>query len=181
LRDYLYFSLPGQRSRWKVRSYLNLVITMGIGGLWHGASLNFLIWGLLHGAGLAGLRFWQTLRGSSKPSPSFPSRLLRGLATFHFVTFAWIFFRASNVGTAREILRQIASPKFTMANVTPSFLFILAIAVAAHFVPENWYACSLRVFSASPSYVQAAAIALLVLAIQQVANTGAAPFIYARF
>ena len=58
LRDYLYFSLPGKRS--KVMPYLNLIITMVIGGLWHGASWNFVIWGALHGIGLAAVRLWQT-------------------------------------------------------------------------------------------------------------------------
>ena len=53
LRDYLYFSLPGLRSKWKIFTYLNLIVTMVLGGLWHGASWNFVIWGLLHGVGLA--------------------------------------------------------------------------------------------------------------------------------
>src|SRR5260370_419020 len=53
LRDYLYFSLPGLRSRWKIVPYVNLVITMLLGGLWHGATWNFAIWGLLHGFALA--------------------------------------------------------------------------------------------------------------------------------
>src|SRR5271165_5073575 len=97
LRDYLYFSLPGLRSRWKIFAYLNLVITMALGGVWHGVTVNFLIWGLLHGSGLAALRFHQTLRGASKPSSTIPARLLRGLATFHFVLLAWIFFRADSM------------------------------------------------------------------------------------
>src|SRR5262249_42160720 len=63
LRDYLYFSLGGARSKW--RPYLNLMITMVLGGLWHGAGWNFVIWGALHGAGLAIVRVWQTLRGTA--------------------------------------------------------------------------------------------------------------------
>jgi alginate O-acetyltransferase complex protein AlgI len=58
LRDYLYFSLPGLRSRWKGFSYLALIVTMAIGGLWHGAGWTFLIWGLWHGCGLAAQRWW---------------------------------------------------------------------------------------------------------------------------
>jgi alginate O-acetyltransferase complex protein AlgI len=181
LRDYLYFSLPGLRSRWKVFTYGNLVITMALGGLWHGVSVNFLIWGLLHGLGLAVVRFQQTLRGNAKPSAAMPARLLRGIATFHFVAFAWIFFRAPSLEIAREILSQIASFTFSFGSVEPAFVLILAIAAAAHFIPKDWYDLSLRLFSASPSYVQATAMALLVIAIQYVANTGAAPFIYTRF
>ncbi len=63
LRDYLYFSLPGKRS--KVMPYVNLIITMVIGGLWHGASWNFVIWGALHGTGLAAVRVWQAYRKKS--------------------------------------------------------------------------------------------------------------------
>ena len=58
LRDYLYFSLPGKRS--KVMPYFNLIITMVIGGLWHGASWTFVIWGALHGVGLAAVRYAQS-------------------------------------------------------------------------------------------------------------------------
>ena len=61
LRDYLYFSLPGKRT--KVMPYLNLVITMILGGLWHGVTWNFAIWGALHGSALAATRLWQALRG----------------------------------------------------------------------------------------------------------------------
>jgi alginate O-acetyltransferase complex protein AlgI len=181
LRDYLYFSLPGLRSRWKVFAYLNLVITMASGGLWHGASVNFLIWGVLHGVGLAALRAYQNVRGTAKSSPSLTSRVLTGFATFQFVSFAWIFFRAANLDLAREILTQIASFTFSFANVTPSFVLVLAIGAIAHFVPKNWYDLSVRAFSASPAYVQGFALALLVISIQHLANTGAAPFIYTRF
>src|SRR5882672_683376 len=66
LRDYLYFSLPGLRSKWKVFTYSNLILTMTIGGLWHGASWTFAIWGLLHGAGLAATRAFQRKIGAEK-------------------------------------------------------------------------------------------------------------------
>jgi alginate O-acetyltransferase complex protein AlgI len=180
LRDYLYFSLPGLRSRWKIFTYSNLVITMALGGLWHGASINFLIWGVLHGLGLAGLRWYQTRR---KPATIISNSVpwLSALATFHFVAFAWIFFRAANLESARDVLARIASLTPSLANVTPSFLFVLVLAAAAHFIPKTWYEASVRGFTATPAYVQAAAMAVLVIAIEYVANTGAVPFIYTRF
>ena len=101
--------------------------------------------------------------------------------TFHFVLFAWIFFRAPNLATARDILLQISSFTVSFANVSPAFVLVLAIAVTAHYVPKNWYDRGLEFYSASPYYVQAAAMALLVVAIRYVAATGAAPFIYTRF
>ncbi len=181
LRDYLYFSLPGLRSRWKIFAYLNLVLTMAIGGLWHGASWTFLIWGVWHGCGLAAHRWWQALRRNAARSEHPAARIGRGLVTFHFVLISWVFFRASSVGTAREIFAQIFSGTVSFANVTPAFLAVLAAAICAHFVPKGWYDAGLRFFSAAPYYAQAGAMALLVVAIQYVAGSGTAPFIYSRF
>ncbi|MDQ2948060.1 MAG: MBOAT family protein [Acidobacteriota bacterium] len=181
LRDYLYFSLPGLRSRWKIFTYLNLIITMTIGGLWHGASWTFVMWGLIHGAGLAFTRWIQVLRKNAKPSAHPAPRLARIIVTFHFVLFAWIFFRAPNLATARDILIQISSFTVSFSNVSGPFALVLAIAVLAHYLPKNWYERSLEYYSACPYYVQASAMALLVVAIQYVGASGGAPFIYTRF
>src|SRR6266852_6653309 len=121
LRDYLYFSLPGLRSKWKVFTYVNLILTMTIGGLWHGASWTFVIWGVWHGAGLAAQRWWQVLRGSAKPSERPAAKLFRAFVTFHFVLVGWIFFRESNVAGARDILGQIFSGTIAFGNVAPGF------------------------------------------------------------
>jgi len=181
LRDYLYFSLPGLRSRWKIFTYANLVITMAIGGLWHGPTWNFIIWGLWHGTGLAAQRWWQVFRGNPKPSPSFAAKFLRGFVTFHFVLIGWVFFRASSLATARDIFSQIGSGTISFANVSPAFLLVASIGAIAHYLPKGWYDRTLRVYSASPFYVQAGAMALLLIAIQYVATTGSAPFIYTKF
>ncbi len=181
LRDYLYFSLPGLRSRWKIFTYGNLILTMTIGGLWHGPDWTFVIWGLIHGCGLAGVRWLQVLRKNARPSQHPGRRIVRQVVTFHFVVFAWIFFRSANLSTARDILAQIGSGSLGFTNVGPSFVFILAIAVIAHYAPKQWYQLSLNFYIRTPYYVQAGAMALLVVAIQYVAATGAAPFIYTRF
>ncbi|MDP8982305.1 MAG: MBOAT family protein [Acidobacteriota bacterium] len=180
LRDYLYFSLPGQRSRWKVFAYLNLIVTMAIGGFWHGASWTFLAWGLLHGIGLATHRLFQAIR-PIKPSPAPLARFARRFATFHFVVFAWIFFRAPSVDAALEVLQRIASLSVSFVNVTPGFAVILALAACAHFLPQGWYQRSLDWYCKTPFYVQGAALALLAIGIQYIAATGAAPFIYTKF
>jgi alginate O-acetyltransferase complex protein AlgI len=157
---------------------VNLIVTMAIGGLWHGVGWTFLIWGLLHGAGLAVFRFWQTLRKGRSGG------IAGGILTFHFVLFAWIFFRAANLETATKILGQIASLRslhFSFDNTTPAFLFVLGLGVAAHFIPKAWYDGSMLVFSRAPAVLQAAALAALAVAIRYVASSGAAPFIYTRF
>jgi alginate O-acetyltransferase complex protein AlgI len=181
LRDYLYFSLPGLRSRWKIFTYGNLVLTMAIGGLWHGASWTFVVWGLWHGFGLATQRWWQVFRGNPTPSPALWARFLRGFLTFHFVLFGWIYFRSANLSTAQDILWQICSGTISFSNVSAGFVLVMLVAAAAHYLPKNWYDGSLRIYSASPFYVQAAAMAALVVAIQYVGATGAVPFIYNRF
>jgi alginate O-acetyltransferase complex protein AlgI len=181
LRDYLYFSLPGLRSKWKIFAYVNLVITMLIGGLWHGASWTFLTWGLLHGLGLAGFRAWQALGGSKKTVRPRWARVAGALLTFHFVLLAWIFFRADSMGTAWQILGQIRSLKYSFENTQPLFLFVLGLGVAAHFIPKPWFEAGQGWFSRSPALLQAGAMALLIVAIQYVATAGGAPFIYQKF
>ncbi len=179
LRDYLYFSLPGLRSKWKIFTYTNLVITMVLGGLWHGASWNFVIWGALHGIGLAVVRLWQAWRGKAKATGAW--RYVNILVTFHFVTFAWVFFRATSLENALAILARIGSLTASLANVSGPLVFVLAIGALAHYVPKKWYDFSLNMFARAPFYAQAMALALLVIGLQYVAQTGATPFIYNKF
>jgi alginate O-acetyltransferase complex protein AlgI len=179
LRDYLYFSLPGARSRWA--PYLNLIITMALGGLWHGANWTFLVWGLLHGVAQAAFRGFRALRGDAKRSEHPLAKTLRVFVTFNFVVFAWIFFRAADLRTARDILAEIGVGNWSLANVTPSFAMVLGIAVLAHLLPKRLSERTRELFCASPFYVQAGALAALVVAIQYVGATGVAPFIYTKF
>ena len=186
LRDYLYFSLPGKRS--KIMPYVNLIVTMVIGGLWHGASWTFVVWGALHGVGLAVVRYAQS--AFPKKDQVVPAwwRYARIILTFHFVAFAWIFFRASSIENAVLILSRIGSltQAFSMhvaplANISAPLALILAIAIAAHYVPKRWYDVSLSLYARAPFYAQAVALVLLVIGLQNVLQTGAAPFIYTRF
>jgi alginate O-acetyltransferase complex protein AlgI len=181
LRDYLYFSLPGLRSRWKIFAYLNLVVTMLIGGLWHGVSWTFLTWGLLHGLGLAGFRAWQAIGGGRNVARPAWLRVAGAVLTFHFVLLAWIFFRADSMRTALQILSQIGSFQYSFENTTALFLLVLGIGVVAHFIPKAWFDAGQGWFARSPVVVQAGAMALLVVAIQYVATTSTAPFIYQKF
>jgi len=181
LRDYLYFSLPGLRSKSKIVPALNLVITMALGGLWHGLSWNFLTWGLLHGFGLAVTRRWQSTRPkATAPAPAW-IRFLCALATFLYVSLAWVFFRAADMNAAWAILTRIASLTVSFANISGPLALVLGLGVAAHHLPRAWYERGLRFYQARPFYVQGAALAGLVLALEYVASTGAAPFIYTRF
>lgn len=111
LRDYLYIPLGGNR-RGPVRTYWNLLVTMTLGGLWHGASWNFVIWGMLHGAGLAATRWVHERLGVAPAAPLLNGRLyplLATFATFHFVAFAWVFFRAPDLGGALAVFGALTS------------------------------------------------------------------------
>ncbi|MBM3736622.1 MAG: MBOAT family protein [Acidobacteria bacterium] len=177
LRDYLYFSLPGQRSKWG--QYLNLVITMLLGGLWHGLNWTFLVWGGLHGVALAATRAWQTWR-RRRGAPAWIG-VATTLATFHFVAFAWIFFRSVTIASALDVLAQFASLTSGTANLSTGFLLILAVAIVFHYLPGAWYDIARIRFAGSPAPVQAAVLVLLTLGIQYTVSTGAAPFIYQKF
>jgi alginate O-acetyltransferase complex protein AlgI len=98
LRDYLYIAMGGNR-RGFARQLANLMITMLIGGLWHGANWTFVIWGGLHGVALSLNRVFSRLC----PNVKVP-RLFGILVTFHFVTIAWIYFRAPDIATATRVL-----------------------------------------------------------------------------
>jgi len=105
LRDYLYISLGGNRLG-EMRRYLNLLITMLLGGLWHGAGWNFLIWGGLHGVYLGVNHLWRGAVGIGGGRG--PLRLLSWIVTFAAVVIAWVFFRASTVGGAWRALKGLA-------------------------------------------------------------------------
>ena len=181
LRDYLYFSLPGLRSKHKVFTYGNLVITMLAGGLWHGVTWNFGIWGLLHGSGLAGTRWWQTWRGRRPPSSSRLVKLGCGLLTFHFVCLTWVFFRAPDLKAALAVLARIGSLTVSAENLSAGILLMMALAAVGHFLPNRWLASSIALFGRAPFYAQAAALAALAIALQFLTGAGGAPFVYSRF
>ena len=106
LRDYLYIPLGGSRhGLWRI--CLNLMATMLLGGLWHGASWNFVIWGALHGSVLAAERLWREFR--PKDWPPLPA-WLGILITFHIVLLGWIFFRAP-ASTTRSPFSAASSPR----------------------------------------------------------------------
>jgi D-alanyl-lipoteichoic acid acyltransferase DltB (MBOAT superfamily) len=179
LRDYLYFSLPGLRSKWKIFTYWNLFITMVIGGLWHGASWTFVVWGAIHGFGLACQHFWRTARGNKKAEGAW--KYFNIFVTIQYVCLAWIFFRATSLENAYAILSRIGSLSFSVVNISASLVLILTIGILAHYCPKKWYDFSVSMYSRAPFYVQALALALLVIGLQYVAQTGATPFIYNKF
>ncbi|MBR3979386.1 MAG: MBOAT family protein [Oscillospiraceae bacterium] len=106
LQEYLYISLGGNR-KGKIRAYVNLFATMVIGGLWHGASWTFIVWGALHGGALVVHKLWMLLTKSNEKHHNWLSNLLSISVTFLFTSFCWIFFRAESVNKAFQILGRL--------------------------------------------------------------------------
>jgi alginate O-acetyltransferase complex protein AlgI len=178
LRDYLYVPLGGSR-KGALRTYVNLMITMLLGGLWHGASWNFVIWGALHGAGLAGTRMWQRARPS--PDDGALTRAVTTFLTFQFVCFAWVFFRAPTFGHATLLLGRIARATGGVANVSPRVALVLALGFVLHGVPNDWVDRVRERFVRTPALGQGVVLALVAYALHLAAGAKAEPFVYGQF
>lgn len=187
LRDYLYISLGGNR-KGKVRQYVNLILTMFIGGLWHGASWNFVLWGTLHGIGLAVHKFWMTVTGQKKGGAPLHGwrRIVAILITFHFVCFCWIFFRSPDFGKAFQVLGQI----FTSfhADLLPQMLVgywkvfaIIGLGFIFHFVPQKADNMICRIITQMPFVAKVAMMVILIYVVIQTKGSEITPFIYFQF
>jgi D-alanyl-lipoteichoic acid acyltransferase DltB (MBOAT superfamily) len=184
LRDYLYISLGGNR-KGKIRTYINLFITMLLGGLWHGANWNFVIWGALHGVALAAHKFFRFIirRGKDFVSPVRSFRHWLGvILTFHFVMFAWIFFRNPSLEDCGTILAQIFGnfqPQIlwqVLSGYKLVFIFIFT-GYILHFTPfkvENYFKNKFMHF---PLILKAAVIIVLIYFIIQIKDSDEQPFI----
>jgi alginate O-acetyltransferase complex protein AlgI len=198
LRDYLYVTLGGNRGgTWK--TYRNLLVTMVLGGLWHGASWNFVIWGGLHGSALAVNRAWsrfkkdplptlqpeaqqqQQAQPTEKTRALTPRRILAIVATFHFVCFAWIFFRAPTFAHATLMLSRMAKLSFASPNLAPRILAVLALGFVTHFMPRSVYHRTRDMFVRSPALLQGVALAAIAYVLHFAAGAKAEPFIYGQF
>lgn len=132
LQQYLYIPLGGNR-RGKVRMYLNLMITMLLGGLWHGAGWNFVIWGGLHGAALCVHKMFRGSRQKDQHS-SVPVRIICILLTDMFVLFCWIFFRAESLGQAGAVLAQLFGMRTGVRHIYSWSVVALLLVAAATIV-----------------------------------------------
>lgn len=175
LRDYLYISLGGSR-RGKGRTLINLMLTMLLGGLWHGASWNFVLWGALHGALLVGER-----QLAPAPPVSRTGRLLRWVLTFHLICLAWIFFRAVNFEDSYQLLINLfANPNPARFSATPGYGWasVMGLMALHRWSYQRQLVDRLSAARTVP-YVVAHGVALV--AVVLLAPLQAQPFIYFQF
>ena len=176
---YLFDFLPKTRKRPLLSYSYAVLITLVLGGLWHGIAWTFLIWGALHGVALAVAFAWKRWRGL--PSHSWRARLWGGLLTFHFVCFTWIFFRATSLANATAILRGLGSLTWSVSSVTPLVGGVMLLAAASHWLPPRWFERCAEAAGRTPFWAQGLAMAALILLIQTLAGQGSAPFVYGNF
>lgn len=187
LRDYLYISLGGNR-KGKLRMYLNLLITMLLGGLWHGASLRYLLWGAIHGVSLALHKLYHAV------FPQYPTgwqpprwrRAVNVLITFHLVLFGWLFFRAPSMEVAGEWLSRVFTafhPEilFDFVRGYAFVLLLMAIAMLLHFAPDKLEARAQSLVVRMPLVAQALVLVALAVIIFQLQSGEVQPFIYFRY
>jgi D-alanyl-lipoteichoic acid acyltransferase DltB (MBOAT superfamily) len=172
-KDYLYFPLGGSR-RGKVRTYVNMFITMIVSGIWHGASWTFVVWGGLHALGRCLTRELEQTDVYQRRIP----RLAKQMAVFTFVTFTWIFFRAQSLSDAWTVISRI----FTTGWSDPRFPLVMAALVLAVWLYQLLYtsgALARGWLSAQPVRIGLAAIMVVYLAI--IAQPSTKQFIYFQF
>ncbi len=179
LRDYLYIPLGGNRGGTR-RTYRNLMITMVLGGLWHGAAWTFVVWGAIHGGGLAAERWWRERDGEAAAPPALP-RVLAWVVTFHVVCLAWVFFRSPDLGVAFAVLGRLthlgAAPL-----VTPTVLLAIAAGMGVQLVRPGFSLRAQEHLAALPVWAQGVTLgALIVVVNAAVGHQGVAPFLYFRF
>ena len=184
LKDYLYIPLGGNR-KGKIRTYVNLLITMLLGGLWHGADLRFIIWGFLHGAGLVINRIWNSIFGD-RQRWGWIGKSISVFITFQFVSFAWIFFRAPDMASVKIMLSQISenfSPGSYM-TVLPAYsgvFLLMAVGYIIHFLPERIKESYRGLFIRIPLFAQLVVLMIIAVLLFQMRSTETLPFIYFRF
>ena len=183
LKDYLYISMGGNKKGW-FRTGINLLITMLLGGLWHGASMKFIIWGGLHGIGLIISKVWIHIFGGSLKSGF--SRVVSVFLTFQFVSFAWIFFRAGDMNNAVIMLKQIFehfTPESYM-TVIPNFrnvFLLMGVGYIIHFLPERIKESYRGLFIRIPLPGQMVVLMAVAILLYQMRTPEVVPFIYFRF
>jgi alginate O-acetyltransferase complex protein AlgI len=177
LREYLYFSFGGSRFG-LARTLFGLFATMILGGLWHGASLTFIVWGALQGFMLVVERAFSI---ENRKSDNVFVIGLRIFFTFAFTTFCWIIFRSSSLGDVLNILVAFGRFSADTSLVTPVVATLLVLGLAMNAVPARVQGDAFKIWRALPLVVKGILIALFFAGLSVVSMSGVAPFIYFQF
>lgn len=183
LRDYLYISMGGNR-KGKLRTYFNLFMTLLLGGLWHGASWKFVLWGAMHGSVLAIEKAFRIPKLTNK---NVALKLMAGILTFHFVAFCWVFFRALDFANALNVIDNIGMLEWSPQNwwsVIAGYqnvAIVMLIGFLWHFIPQKWQDQQLLFFHRIPVVGKVVLFAVTIWIISATASSEVQPFIYFQF
>ena len=183
LRDYIYIPLGGNR-KGEFNTYLFLLITMLVGGFWHGADWRFMFWGLAHGLALAFHKAWKQL--FPNPKNQWYSQIFGTVLTFNFVAFCWIFFRATSFGSAFASIEQIAFhtqwKDFTGFWLSRQEMgILLSIAAVIAFFPPNLKERFFQKLQILPTFTWILWTLIALQIIIQFKDDVVQPFIYFQF
>ena len=181
LRDYVYFPLGGSR-KGRLRTYVNLMLTMLLGGLWHGAAWTFVVWGGLHGFYLVAHRLWSRTSWCELIAihNSNVWRWISRILLFHAVCAGWVFFRASSFGIAFDVFRRLPVAGAARLATAPVCI-VLFLGLAGQFMPSRWRNAFEIELGRWPALARGAALAAAIAVIEILGPTGVAPFIYFQF
>ncbi|MNK16411.1 Peptidoglycan O-acetyltransferase [compost metagenome] len=170
---------------------VNLMTTMLLGGLWHGASLRFIIWGALHGMALAVHRLFSEFFPTKKDAPKTVLgtvwTVISVLLTFHFVAFCWLFFRAKDFTTALDVIHNISMVTFnpeqwqTIIMGYKNVFMLMAIGYVWHFLPDGFSVTLKNIFDKTPLVLKGILLGLVYWLVYAAASAGPQPFIYFQF
>lgn len=185
LRDYLYIPLGGNKNG-KLRKYLNLFLTMAIGGFWHGAGLNFIVWGAIHGLGLILTHLCRDIPQAFhlKLDYFYPktARFLSWLLTFSFVTCSWVFFGTPNWETAMRFFQGIIHSGVAIFQFNFWQLYLVIAIIGAINLWGDRLSKGLQVvFSLKNIFFRVVLVSLFVYAILRLGPSTVPPFIYFNF
>jgi alginate O-acetyltransferase complex protein AlgI len=168
-----------------VNSNINLMITMLIGGLWHGASWMFIVWGGLNGLGLVFYKFWRKI-SPWESSEHWAATFWKILITFNFITFTRIWFRGESMQGTTDLLNQIAH-QFGWAQIPDMLLSywkvfaVILLGFILHWLSGSVKSKGMNWFIATPVYLKIVFSSIVVFIIYQAVSAGLQPFIYFRF
>ena len=187
IRDYIYISLGGNR-KGKLRQYINLILTMLLGGLWHGASLNFIVWGGMHGVALAAHKLFsqEILHHARSYCPRGIRKWAAILLTFHFVCLTWIFFRQTSFSAGQTMLLRIFSDFHAelwlqIASGYKYVLAFMAFGFLTHFLPDAWQERIIAALRRCNVVVCALLLTAVIYIVIQIKSSTIQPFIYFQF
>ena len=194
LKDYLYISLGGNR-KGRVRTLINLMLTMVIGGLWHGASVRFILWGALHGLALVFHKIFLCFFPKISSSNNKLIRLFSWSITFHFIAYCWVFFRANDWVRYEQMIAQISNSIYDSSTnewVNPAHylevirgykevVLLICLGFVLHFIPTSFEQKFKAVLVKTPLFVYPVFIFLLCFLLFQFSEIELTPFIYFQF